>query len=231
MTDRTSPRPPAQEAPGASARGDLGRRIERRRTELGLSRAELAFRAGMSEGYLAHLEEHSTAAPDAGTLLWLAGALRTSPAELGGGHTGLPAGIGRAARDPRLSELDEAECRELMSSHGVGRIALCGDGAPVVVPVNYSVVDGAVVFRTHPDSVPAQGVGRQVAFEIDRVDDALSQGWSVLVRGTAHAVTDPGEAGRLSARAYSAPWAGGEGRDLWVRIVPDTLTGRRIEVW
>ncbi|MFD9096629.1 helix-turn-helix domain-containing protein [Streptomyces collinus] len=231
MTDRTSPRHPAQEAPGTSARGDLGRRIERRRTELGLSRAEVAFRAGMSEEYVAHLEEHSTAAPDAGTLLWLAGALRTSPAELGGGHTGLPAGIGRAARDPRFRELDEEECRELMSSHGVGRIALSGDGAPLVVPVNYSVVDGAVVFRTHPDSVPAQGVGREVAFEIDRVDDALSQGWSVLVRGTAHAVTDPDEVSRLTARAYSMPWAGGEGRDLWVRIVPDTVTGRRIEVW
>ncbi|MGW2485834.1 helix-turn-helix domain-containing protein [Streptomyces sp. NPDC001606] len=218
--DPAAPQPP----------GDLGRRIRRRRTELGLSRDELAFRAGMAEAYVAHLEEHSTAAPDAGTLLRLAGALRTSPADLAGGHTSLPAGIGQAARYARLGELDEQECRELLATHGVGRVSVSTEGAPVVVPVNYSVVDGAIVFRTSPGSVTTRGLGHEVAFEVDRVDDALSQGWSVLVRGTARAVTDPAETRRLAEHAYSTPWAGGE-RDLWVRIEPSALTGRRIDVW
>ncbi|MFG3659416.1 alcohol dehydrogenase catalytic domain-containing protein [Streptomyces sp. NPDC047706] len=63
---------------------------------------------------------------------------------------------------------------------------------------------------------------------VDRIDDALSQGWSVLVRGTARAVTEPDEARRLEERAYSMPWVGGR-RDVWVRIDPVGITGRRIE--
>ncbi len=135
-----------------------------------------------------------------------------------------------AARSPRLTELNEEECRGLLSTHGVGRLAVPTEGAPVIVPVNYSIVDDAVVFRTRADSVPAQGRGREVAFEVDRVDDALSQGWSVLVRGRAEAVTDPDSVRRFVERAYSEPWAGGE-RDLWMRIEPTAVTGRRIDTW
>ncbi|BCM72188.1 MULTISPECIES: helix-turn-helix domain-containing protein [Streptomyces] len=229
MADHSAsgPTPTAADQP---PQGDLGRRIERRRKELGLTLEELAFRAAMAPSYLAHLEQHSTAAPEAGTVLRLAGALRTTPTELGGGNAGLPPGVGRAARSPRLTELDEEDCRRLLSTHGVGRIAVSTDGAPVVVPVNYSVVDDAVVFRTQPGTVSLQGLGREVAFEVDRVDDALSQGWSVVVRGPAEPVTDPEAVRRLEERAYSAPWAGGE-RDVWVRVTVTALTGRRIDTW
>ncbi|MFD5796499.1 helix-turn-helix domain-containing protein [Streptomyces diastatochromogenes] len=230
MTERTSPQHHTRDPMATATQGDLGRRIEWRRTELGLTREQVAFRAGVAEEYVAHLEEHSTAAPDAGTLLRLAGALRTSPAELGGGHVGLPVGLGQAARYARLGELSPQECRALLSTHGVGRIAVTGEGAPLVVPVNYSVVDGTIAFRTRPGSSAALGLGKEVSFEVDRVDDALSQGWSLLVHGTARAVTDPDEARHLAEHAYSTPWAGGE-RDLWVRIEPTVFTGRRIDVW
>ncbi|GGS54819.1 MULTISPECIES: helix-turn-helix domain-containing protein [Streptomyces] len=223
-------REPQQTPSAAVPRGDLGRRIERRRTELGLTLEELAFRAAMAPSYLAHLEQHSTAAPEAGTLLRLAGALRTDPTELGGGHVDLPPGIGQAAGSPRLTELGEEDCRRLLSTHGVGRIAVSTEAAPVIVPVNYSVVDDAVVFRTQPGTVSLQGLGREVAFEVDRVDDALSQGWSVVVRGHAETVTDPDAVRRLAEQAYSTPWAGGE-RDVWVRIDITALTGRRIDTW
>lgn len=68
-----------------------------------------------------------------------------------------------------------------------------------------------------------------MAFEVDRVDDAFSQGWSVLVRGPARAVTDPQEQRRFTERAYSSPWVGGS-RSLRVRIDPFTIAGRRITV-
>ncbi|GGX76966.1 hypothetical protein GCM10010515_51230 [Streptomyces fructofermentans] len=68
-----------------------------------------------------------------------------------------------------------------------------------------------------------------MAFEADRIDDAFSSGWSVLVRGQARIVTDPEQIRRLDAEAFSAPWAGGR-RDLWVRVEPRTVTGRRIAV-
>ncbi len=87
---------------------------------------------------------------------------------------------------PQLSDLGPGACRTVLSTHGVGRIAVtASDGRPAVVPVNYEVVDNAIMFRTAPDSVPAAAVGTDVAFEVDHVDEALSQGWSVLAVGPA----------------------------------------------
>lgn len=224
MTERAS-----SHAGEGRPKGDLGRRITQRRTELGLSRQEAATRAGMAPAYLQYLEERPTADPGAGTLLRLAGALKTTVWHLTGGDTELPPGRGRAARTPRFTGLTEAECRSMLSTHGVGRLAVATDSGPVVVPVNYSVVDGGIVFRTEPGTTPAQADGHQVAFEADRIDEAFGDGWSVLVRGPGTTVTDPNEVARLEEQAFSTPWAGGR-RELWVRIEPVAVTGRRITV-
>lgn len=224
MNERASSHPV-----GSRTRGDLGRRIAHRRTELGLSREETATRAGMAPAYLQYLEERPTADPGAGTLLRLAGALRTTVWHLTGGDTELPPGLGHAARTPEFTELTEAECRSLLATHGVGRLAVPADTGPLIVPVNYQVVEGAIVFRTAPGTTPAEADGHQVAFEVDRIDEAFSEGWSVLVRGPARAVTDREEASRLDEQAHTTPWAGGP-RDLWLRIEPVAVTGRRITV-
>ncbi|MER7156483.1 helix-turn-helix domain-containing protein, partial [Streptomyces lydicus] len=84
--------------PGRS-RSDLGRRAALRRRQLGLTRAEVAARAAASPGYLRYVEE-SGASTGIGFLLRLAGALETTVAELTGGTTELPAGVGRAAAHP-----------------------------------------------------------------------------------------------------------------------------------
>ncbi|GGZ96007.1 helix-turn-helix domain-containing protein [Streptomyces echinoruber] len=207
--------------------GDLGRRLARRRTELGLGREQAAARAGMAPGYLQYLEEHPGAAPGAGVLLRLADALHTTVTQLTGGSAQTPPGPGRAVRNPEFTVLGADECRRLLSTHGVGRIAVPTDSGPEVVPVNYSVVDGAIVFRTAPDTVPARAAGHRVAFEVDRIDDAFSEGWSVQVRGFARTVTDPGERQRPAGPARGEPWAGGR-REVWVRIEPLAVTGRRV---
>ena len=119
------------------------------------------------------------------------------------------------------------ECRDLLATHGVGRISVSTAPGPAIVPVNYSVVDDAVVFRTAPDATPAAAAGAEVAFEVDHIDEALSEGWSVLVVGRARRVTDPAAVRRLDDAAYTPPWPGG-GRDLWLRIDPERITGRRI---
>ncbi|GAA2280289.1 hypothetical protein GCM10010145_59840 [Streptomyces ruber] len=227
MTDQ-----PSSYAAPAHPAGDLGRRIARRRTELVLSREEVAARAGMATTFLRYLEEQPAASPGTAVLLRLAGALETTVKHLAGGDVELPPGLGRAARAPHVTELTEAECRALLSTHGVGRLAVATapDGpGPVIVPVNYSVLDGAIVLRTAPGGTPAQAAGRQVAFEVDHIDEAFSQGWSVLVRGPARAVTDPAVTARLAERAYSEPWAGGR-REQWLLIEPAVVSGRRITV-
>ncbi|WP_129305291.1 pyridoxamine 5'-phosphate oxidase family protein [Streptomyces sp. L2] len=209
--------------------GDLGRRLASRRARLGLTRRQVAARCGMATGYLRYLEEHPGAAPRRGVLNRLADVLDTTVSELTGGVADTPPGAGRAARAPRLTELGVEECRTLLGSHGVGRLAVSTATGPVIVPVNYSFVDGAVVFRTAAGTVPAEADGLRVAFEVDRVDDAFSRGWSVLVRGPAHRVSDPQDQRRYTERAHTGPWAGGR-RELWVRIDPDSVTGRRITV-
>ncbi|MGW0886542.1 helix-turn-helix domain-containing protein [Streptomyces sp. NPDC002671] len=209
--------------------GDLGRRLAARRAQLGLTRRQTAARAGVAAGYLRYLEEHPGAVPGTGVLLRLAEVLETTVTELTGGAVDLPPGRGRAGREPRFTEMAPGECQVLLGTHGVGRLAVPTATGPVIVPVNYSVVDDGIVFRTAPGSTPSLAAGQHVAFEVDRIDDAFSQGWSVLVRGHAAAVTDPREQQQFNEQAYSAPWAGGE-RDVWVRIEPDTVTGRRITV-
>ncbi|MDX3356830.1 pyridoxamine 5'-phosphate oxidase family protein [Streptomyces sp. ME01-24h] len=212
-----------------TAPGDIGRRIAMRREELGLSREEVAARTGIAEGYLRYVEQDSTAAPGLGTLRGLARALETSVSALSGGEADLPPGRGRAAGRARLVELGGEECWTLLSTHGVGRLALSMPEGLTVLPVNYCVVDGTIAFRTSPAAAPAEASDARCAFEVDEVDDALSQGWSVLVRGMAHTVTDPAGVRRLNERAYCGPWAGGD-RDLWLRITPASVTGRRIIV-
>ncbi|MGQ5637872.1 MULTISPECIES: helix-turn-helix domain-containing protein [unclassified Streptomyces] len=223
MTERWTKTSTATEAP----LGDLGRRLAARRAQLGLARREVALRADMAAGYLRYLEEHPGAAPGTGSLIRLAEALQTTVTELTGGAVDLPPGPGRAAREPRFTELGRGECQSLLGSHGVGRLAVPTSTGPVIVPVNYSVVDAAIVFRTALGATPSLAAGCAVAFEVDRIDDAFSEGWSVLVRGNAQTVTDERERQWFTEQAYSRSWPGGP-RDVWVRIAPHEVTGRRI---
>ncbi|MFC9926142.1 helix-turn-helix domain-containing protein [Streptomyces sp. NPDC127190] len=229
MAEQTEQRehPQQTEIRAEAPLGDLGRRLAARRAELGLTRRQAATRAGMAPAYLRYLEEYPGAAPGPGPLIRLAEALDTTVTELTGGTVDMPPGPARAGRTPRFVELGPGECQALLGTHGVGRLALSTPIGPVIVPVNYSIVDGAIVFRTAPGTTPALAAGSRVAFEVDRIDDAFSRGWSVLVRGRARAVTDPEEQQRYTERAHSTPWAGGH-RDMWVRLDPSTLTGRRI---
>ena len=136
--------------------------------------------------------------------------------------------------DRTIEELDEAESLRLISAGGIGRIAYMSRFGPAVLPVNYQWHDGAIVFRTARHSALDEdlqtgiaGGDYKVAFEIDELDMAGRQGWSVLIQGPAHHVDS--EAERAAAKqAGVEPWAGGE-RELFVRIVPSRVTGRRIK--
>ncbi len=135
--------------------------------------------------------------------------------------------------DRTIERLDEAECLRLIAQGGIGRIAYNGRFGPAVLPVNYRWHDGAVMFRTAEHSALDEdlrtgiaGGEYKVAFEIDELDMAGRQGWSVLIQGPAHHVSEAERAGAVQAGVES--WAGGE-RELFVRIVPSRITGRRIK--
>ncbi|RST17650.1 helix-turn-helix domain-containing protein [Streptomyces sp. WAC05374] len=225
-----SDRPQTGAAPSwpRAGAGDLGRRVAARREQLGMSYEDLARRTGAAPEYIRYLETHP-ATHGIGFLLRLADALGTSVDELTGGNVDLPPGIGQAAYHPELVELGEPECRQLLGGNGVGRVGVTTAAGPAILPVNYLVLDGNIAYRTSPNAVPAAAAGHEVAFEVDRIDDAFSRGWSVLVVGEARTVTEPHAVERLEAHSRTTPWAGGP-RDLWITVTPGRVTGRRIVV-
>ena len=141
----------------------------------------------------------------------------------------MPPGQCRPADMRVVSKLMPAECRRLIAPGGVGRIAFGTISGPVVVPVNFAVLADTMVIRTAEGTVIDGHADEQVALEVDHIDEALCQGWSVLVRGPAHRVAHPAELRRLQEDAAVWPWPGGE-REVYVRIVPREITGRRIEL-
>lgn len=210
-----------------SRQGDLGRRLSTRREQLGLTHQEVAARCHSAAGYISYLEEQPVTSPGIGFLITLANALETTVAELTGGTADLPSGTGRAPYHPQFTELGAGECRRLLGTHGVGRVGISTPEGPLILPVNYTLLENAIAFRTAPNAPPAAAAGNRIAFEVDRMDDALSQGWSVLLVGVARAVTDIGQVSLLDKKALSLPWAGGN-RSLWITVIPTQITGRRI---
>lgn len=205
--------------------GDLGRRVATRRRDLDLTRDQLARRAGVTPGYIDYIEGRP-AVVSAGVLLRLADALETTPELLLGEGAGRPPGRGEAGASPRLEVLPDGECLRLLHAGGVGRVVLVDQRGPVALPVNYAVLDGDVVFRTEESSPLASLDGRLVGFEVDRIDDAMRQGWSVLVTGRPRVVADPEELAAVSNLLLD-PWAGGQ-RDVVLRIAVAEISGRRI---
>jgi nitroimidazol reductase NimA-like FMN-containing flavoprotein (pyridoxamine 5'-phosphate oxidase superfamily) len=134
--------------------------------------------------------------------------------------------------DRVIEELNQNECLALIAPGGIGRIAYNGRFGLVVLPVNYQLQNGAVVFRTAEHSpldedlrTGVTDADYQVAFEIDDIDLEAQRGWSVLVQGPAHHLTgDEEEAARAGG---IETWAPGD-RELLVRIALNRITGRRV---
>jgi transcriptional regulator with XRE-family HTH domain len=212
---------------------DLGRRIAEQRHRAGLSREQAAELAGMSEEYLTYLESSRMPNPTQATLTRLAAALNADPAMLSGAGLSLPPGQRGAAKNPVLQRLTTDECRAHVAAGGIGRFLFVDPGrGPVAIPVNYKTDGDDVIFRTTGTS----GVGadiwltaalaQKVSFDVDHLDDTLSEGWSVLLSGTARVITDPAELDRVKGLDIE-PWAGGD-RNVYVRLTPTEITGRRI---
>jgi nitroimidazol reductase NimA-like FMN-containing flavoprotein (pyridoxamine 5'-phosphate oxidase superfamily) len=125
-------------------------------------------------------------------------------------------------------ELTTDECLEQLSAGAVGRVAFSTPGGLRIVPVNYSVVTGAIVMRTSSYSeLGTYGAGTQVAFEIDEFDVERQTGWSVVANGRLERVNDPEEIQRIRSAWDPEPWAAGA-RTLYLRLTWRELTGRRL---
>lgn len=127
-----------------------------------------------------------------------------------------------------LRELSYAECRALLVRQRAGRVAVSTPDGPHIIPLNYSVVDESIIFRTTPFSVLATyGRNAKLAFEVDHVRDEQQVGWSVVARGRADVVNDAEEISRIRKVCAPAPWADGS-RNLYFRLEWKELSGRTL---
>jgi nitroimidazol reductase NimA-like FMN-containing flavoprotein (pyridoxamine 5'-phosphate oxidase superfamily) len=122
-------------------------------------------------------------------------------------------------------DLTRSECEKLLQEHVVGRVGFCGAAGPLILPVNYRVQTGQVVFRTSAYGMLSELRRRTpVAFEIDGINEPGETGWDVLACGTAEAVMHD----HLLTELWGSgpiPWAKGT-RNLFIAITLTSLTGR-----
>lgn len=127
-----------------------------------------------------------------------------------------------------VHELSTEECRRLLTSGVFGRVAFSTPSGPYIVPVNYSVVNDLLVFRTTPYGVlGTEARDTQMAFEVDHVDYEYATGWSVVARGRGAVITDPEELDTITSSWPPRPWAAGQ-RNVYFGLRWTELTGRRL---
>ncbi len=84
-----------------------------------------------------------------------------------------------------------AECRRLLASCEIGRLAITAGALPLVLPVQYVLEDDQLLLRTPGHHEVSDAIdGQVVGFQADRLDPEHGVGWSVSVTGTVHVVHD-----------------------------------------
>ncbi|MGC0343125.1 pyridoxamine 5'-phosphate oxidase family protein [Streptomyces sp. SLBN-8D4] len=134
--------------------------------------------------------------------------------------------------EPRRSTgIDSVEALRLLGSVSFGRIVFTQHALPTIRPVNHVMADGDIVIRTYAGAAltsrtrQARDLGVVVAYEADNIDPDTHLGWSVVVTGYAHLITDPEELARY--QTLLRPWVE-QTMDYAVRIRPDLVTGIRL---
>ncbi|WP_141014281.1 pyridoxamine 5'-phosphate oxidase family protein [Nocardioides sambongensis] len=106
-------------------------------------------------------------------------------------------------------ELDRDECARRLGLRAHARVAVTTPSGPHQIPVTHLVDGTSLAFATTPYSVlGTYGRDAMVALEVDDVDETTRSGWSVVVRGRAHPVTDASAVARIRSLGLQ-PWAGG----------------------
>lgn len=123
--------------------------------------------------------------------------------------------------------LSSQECWLRLGRGGIGRVAVTVGALPAIFPVHYATIDNDILFRSQPGTKLTAAVRRSiVAFEVDGTGSLGDVGWSVMVVGPAHLVTDPEEILRVKAVPLVS-WAPGGG-DVFVRIEGRLVSGREL---
>jgi uncharacterized protein len=127
----------------------------------------------------------------------------------------------------RLRELDEAECRELLGTAVIGRIAFTEGALPAIQPVHFTLLGEHIYVATRPGSKVTAAIANSiVAFEADDFDASTRMGWSVTTVGASRLVIHPEEVTALHALGLE-PWAATP-HPCYIAIRTSIWHGRRL---
>jgi nitroimidazol reductase NimA-like FMN-containing flavoprotein (pyridoxamine 5'-phosphate oxidase superfamily) len=128
--------------------------------------------------------------------------------------------------DITVEILGPAECLALLGTQRLGRLAVTRgpDVGPHVVPVNYTLLRGSIVFRSAPGTKLDRLVTEPVTFEVDSFDPYMQMGWSVVVEGFAYEASDR----EMEIEEFHLRPLLDRPNSRWACLVPRSITGRRI---
>ncbi|MCV7343572.1 pyridoxamine 5'-phosphate oxidase family protein [Mycolicibacterium rhodesiae] len=126
-------------------------------------------------------------------------------------------------QDP-IVVLSDDESWDRLKSVALGRLVTQIGDQLEIFPVNFVTQNHTVLFRTAEGTKLFSTVmNDKVLFEVD--DHTVSEGWSVIIRGTARVLTAADDI-HEAERAQLLPWIATE-KLRFVRITPNEVSGRR----
>jgi len=129
--------------------------------------------------------------------------------------------------DPAGADVDDLEpdaCFELLGAEGVGRLGIRDASGVDIFPVNFTVHNRLLYFRSGPGvKMIRLTESPEVAFEVDGHDAEWT--WSVVVKGEAERLDDDAEI--LASGIQEVAAAHPSDKFNYVRIRPRQITGRR----
>jgi nitroimidazol reductase NimA-like FMN-containing flavoprotein (pyridoxamine 5'-phosphate oxidase superfamily) len=135
--------------------------------------------------------------------------------------------MGTTERERLLEVLDEGECRRLLATASIGRIAFTEGAMPVIQPASFALRGEDVFIPTGLSSKMAAGSrGAVLAFEVDDYDLVERTGWNVTVIGPSRLVSVPEQVRELDALGVR-PWAPSAGH-CYIALRLTVVRGRRI---
>ncbi|HPX35861.1 MAG TPA: pyridoxamine 5'-phosphate oxidase family protein [Mycobacterium sp.] len=125
-----------------------------------------------------------------------------------------------------VTVLGDDKAWDLLSSVTLGRLVTYFGGQLEIFPVNFAVQNGTLLFRTAEGTKLFTSVmNDQVLFEVD--DHSLTEGWSVVVRGTAHVLSTAEEI-QEAEQVRLLPWVPTV-KLRYVRVTPSEISARRFQ--
>ena len=133
-----------------------------------------------------------------------------------------------AEQERLLHVLDVAECRRLLATVAIGRIAFTEAAMPSIQPAAFAISGEDVIIPTGLGSKMAAGSrGAVVAFEVDDYDLIERTGWNVTVIGPSRLLSVPSQVAALDDALGVLPWAP-TAAHCYIALHMAVVRGRRI---